>query len=296
MAECRLGRPLNVLVWLVPSTSRVDSQSLVPSHGHLFSWPAAWGQPAPTLALGHMASVLSEGSLRRRARGGVGRELGNSGKFSSALPSTLSLCSSREQGKSRLIKYRQGAWGSPGSHAAPRGLAARQRGPKVGDPLGAVYPELPWQSTELFEPSAIWLASGCFQMRIPAPNGAGEGWFPSDTLPAGIYPRAGRAPASHRLNPVTAPTGCCGERHSGWGERPKGWICILQRVILRSGYHSFKKHNCTAPGCNLWKADVPQTLPPFNSNRQNPSPWEFHLRTGWQKAAGRSHYRIHGQR
>lgn len=130
----------------MPSTSRVDSQSLVPSHGHLFSWPAAWGQPAPTLALGHMASVLSEGSLCRRARGSEGRELGNSGKFSSVLPSALGLCSGGEQGKARLKKYRQGAWGSPRSpvaHAAPRRLTARQRGPKIVDPLGAVYPELP---------------------------------------------------------------------------------------------------------------------------------------------------------
>lgn len=147
MAEYRLGRPLNVLVWLVPSTSRVDSQSLVPSQGHLLSWLAAWGQPASTLTLGHMVSVLSQGSLCRRVRGCEGRELGNSGKFSSVLSSALGLYSGRERGKVRLKKYRQGAWGSPRppvAYAAPRGLTARQRGPKVGDPPAAVYSELPW--------------------------------------------------------------------------------------------------------------------------------------------------------
>lgn len=59
--EFRLGRPLNVVIWLVPSTSVVSSQSLVPLHGHLVTWPAAWGQPAPTLALGRVAVVMSEG-------------------------------------------------------------------------------------------------------------------------------------------------------------------------------------------------------------------------------------------
>lgn len=49
------------------------------------------------------------------------------------IPSSFSLCSIREQGKARLKKYWQGAWGPLGSliaHVAPKGLTARQGDPR----------------------------------------------------------------------------------------------------------------------------------------------------------------------
>jgi len=116
----------------VPSKSRADSLSLVPSHGHLFSWLAAQGEPAPTLVLRHTVSVLSEGSLHCRARDSEGRELGNSEKFSSVFLSTLNLYSRGERGKARLKKYRQGTWGSPRSRLIV--ILPEDLQPSRGDP------------------------------------------------------------------------------------------------------------------------------------------------------------------
>lgn len=117
-----------------------------------FTWPSALlaGCPGTTSSYPFpwtYGCSAERGQLPPQGERQWGKGIGNSEKFSSVFPSTLSLCSCREREKTRLNKYRQGVWRAPGflvAYAVPRGLVARQRGPKVGDPLGAVYPELPW--------------------------------------------------------------------------------------------------------------------------------------------------------
>lgn len=125
MADCRLGRPLNVLIWLVPSTSRVDSQSLVPSCSHLLPWPAARGQPAPTLPWTYGAS----------AEPGQPAPQGNSGKFSSLFnPHSQPLL---WWGKKRgwknidkepegLLSFSGGLWCSQKTHSQAEGTQGRR--------------------------------------------------------------------------------------------------------------------------------------------------------------------------
>lgn len=117
----------------MPSESVVDSQSLVPLCGHLVTWPAAQGQPAPTLTLGHMAVVLSKGQplLQGKRQQGHG-----TGKFRGILL-CFPLCSSsllwqgmgrkNAESESDVLRHFACLWCSQ--------RICKQRGPKAGDPL-----------------------------------------------------------------------------------------------------------------------------------------------------------------
>lgn len=246
MADCRLGRPLNVLIWLVPCTPRVDSQPLVQPSVPLASCPGTtcsslpldiccqcWARAACTT--GKSSSLFNPCFQLLLWWGERGAKPGwkNIDKNSEGVPSVSGcLCCSQQ------------------THSQAGGRQGRRPPWRTWGPL---------ISAELFALPAIWLAPGCVQMNTPAPKGAGEGWFLLDTLPADIYPQVSKAPASSRLH--NSHRMLQGNTFLGRAESQGIHSLRLDLHLAQMGECHFKvwmpqrqKCKCSSPRCNLWKA------------------------------------------